>query len=78
MIYFMQEVIKLITKTKRISYDHVSYEKPSVYAENFYLHCHSTYELLFFEKGEANYIIDEKKYKLHKNDLVFCVHQGLY
>ena len=35
------------------------------------MHCHNTYELIFFEKGEANYIIDDKKYKLHKNDLIF-------
>ena len=58
-------------KTEHLLYNHMSFHKPSERPETFSMHCHNTYELIFFEKGEANYIIDEKKYKLHKNDLIF-------
>ena len=58
-------------KTEQLLYNHLAFKKPSERPETFSMHCHNTYELIFFEKGEANYIIDEKKYKLHKNDLIF-------
>lgn len=58
-------------KTEQVLYNHLAFHKPSERPETFSMHCHNTYELIFFEKGEANYIIDEKKYKLHKNDLIF-------
>ena len=58
-------------KTEQLSYNHLTFKQPSLHANLFSMHCHNTYEFLFFEKGEANYIIDEKKYKLRKNDLVF-------
>ena len=61
----------MIIKTEQISYNHLTFKKPSLAPEPFSMHCHNTYEFIFFEKGEANYIIDENKYKLRKNDLVF-------
>lgn len=61
----------MIIKTEQLLYNHSTFKKPSLTPEPFSMHCHNTYELIFFEKGEANYIIDEKKYKLHKNDLIF-------
>jgi AraC-like DNA-binding protein len=61
----------MIIKTERLLYNHKSLKRVSENPEPFTRHCHNTYELLFFERGEASYIIDEKKYKLHKNDLIF-------
>ena len=58
-------------KTELLGYNHFTFKKPSERPETFSMHCHNTYELIFFEKGEANYIIDDKKYKLRKNDLIF-------
>ena len=58
-------------KTEQLSYNHLTFKKPSERPETFSMHCHNTYDLIFFQKGEANYIIDDKKYKLHKNDLIF-------
>lgn len=60
----------MIIKTEHLLYNHQSYKNPQ--AMPFSIHCHSSFELIFFEHGEANYVIDEKKYKLHKNDLVFA------
>ena len=34
-------------------------------------HSHSTYEIIFFEKGDANYIVEGRLYHLKKNDLIF-------
>lgn len=34
-------------------------------------HVHSFYEVIFFVGGEANYVVEGKRYKLRKNDLVF-------
>ena len=61
----------MIIETEHLIYNHKTYENPRRTPEPFSRHCHNTYEILFFESGEANYIIDEKKYKLHKNDLIF-------
>ena len=58
-------------KTEQLSYNHLTFKNPSERPETFSMHCHNTYEFIFFEKGEANYIIDDKKYKLRKNDLIF-------
>ena len=62
---------KMIIKTEQLTYNYLTFKKPTLNPEPFSMHCHTTYELIFFEKGEANYIIDENKYKLHKNDLIF-------
>ena len=61
----------MIIKTEQLTYNYLTFKKPTLNPEPFSMHCHTTYELIFFEKGEANYIIDENKYKLHKNDLIF-------
>ena len=60
----------MVIKTEQLVYSQTTYKNPLLHP--FSMHCHSTYELIFFEGGEASYIIDEKKYKLHKNDLVFA------
>lgn len=61
----------MIIETEHLLYNHKTYENPKLNPEPFSRHCHNTYEILFFERGEANYIIDDKKYRLHKNDLIF-------
>ena len=61
----------MIIKTEQLTYNYLTFKKPTLNPEPFSMHCHTTYELIFFEKGEAHYIIDENKYKLHKNDLIF-------
>lgn len=61
----------MIIKTEQLLYNHVTFTRPSQKLEPFSMHCHNTYELIFFERGDASYIIDQNKYKLHKNDLIF-------
>ena len=61
----------MIIKAEHLTYNYLTFKKPYLNPEPFSMHCHNTYELIFFEKGEANYVIDENKYKLHKNDLIF-------
>ena len=33
-------------------------------------HVHNTYELIFFEHGDANYIVESRRYNLKNNDLI--------
>lgn len=37
----------------------------------FGMHTHSDYEILYFLDGDATYIIEDRKYKLKKGDLIF-------
>lgn len=39
--------------------------------ENFYRHCHNSYELFFFIEGEANYVVENKLYELTPYSLLF-------
>lgn len=34
-------------------------------------HSHNAYEILFITHGDATYVIEDRKYKLKKNDLIF-------
>lgn len=52
-------------------YDHAHLQNPYNQRHTFMLHSHNTYELLFFESGDAVYVIEDRKYHLKKNDLVF-------
>lgn len=36
----------------------------------FSMHTHNLYELIYFIKGDATHVIEDRKYKLSKNDLV--------
>ena len=58
-------------RTKGLTYTHNLYKNPSSYPELAMLHSHNSYELLFFERGEATYVIENRKYKLRRGDLVF-------
>lgn len=58
-------------KNEHLLYDYKTIKTPSNNAKSFLKHCHNSYEIIFFKSGHASYVIDEKKYKLHKNDLIF-------
>ena len=38
--------------------------------DSFTVHTHNLYELIFFVRGDANHVVEDRKYKLSKNDLV--------
>jgi len=59
------------TKTELYSYNHLCHRVPSTHPQTFMMHSHNNCEFIFFEKGEANYIIEGRRYRLNKNDLVF-------
>lgn len=40
-------------------------------------HSHNAYEIIFFLRGDATYIIEDRKYDLKKNDIVF-IRPGKY
>lgn len=52
-------------------YDHSCLADPYDHRRSFMFHSHNTYELVFFEGGDAIYVIEDRKYTLKKNDLVF-------
>lgn len=49
--------------------EHYLYEEEKNHL--FMTHSHNTYEILFFLRGSATYVIEDKKYFLKKNDLIF-------
>ncbi len=57
-------------KTEHLTYDHVLFESPHNQKETFMMHSHNSFEMIFFEKGDAVYVIEDKKYNLRKNDLI--------
>ncbi|MBO7215004.1 MAG: AraC family transcriptional regulator [Clostridia bacterium] len=61
---------------EKLTYNHVVFENPLINSD-FKNHSHNVYELLFFIKGEASYVIENRKYGLKKNDLVF-IRPNLY
>jgi len=36
----------------------------------FYMHTHRQYELIYFLSGDASHVIEDRKYKLKKGDLI--------
>ncbi len=58
-------------ETDQIKYNHFCYKNPTAIPENFQKHSHNTYEIIFFEKGDATYVIEDKSYQLKRGDLVF-------
>ncbi|MBQ3235169.1 MAG: helix-turn-helix transcriptional regulator [Clostridia bacterium] len=66
----------MILDLKNLTYNHVVFKNPKVNSD-FKNHSHNVYELLFFIKGEASYVIENRKYDLKKNDLVF-IRPNLY
>ena len=60
-----------------IYYNHLQYENPDKNPQYFMRHSHSTTELIYFETGDANYVIEDRKYTLKKGDLVL-IRPGKY
>ena len=58
-------------QSEQLIYNHIRYENPNSYPKTFMMHTHNMYEIIFFEKGEATYVIEDRKYQLKKNDLIF-------
>lgn len=48
-------------------YTHATMKNSS---QRFNTHCHNAYEIIFFIRGNANYIVEDRKYSLKKYDLI--------
>ena len=58
-------------KTEKLTYNHHCLHNPCNYPSLSMKHTHNAYEIIFFERGDVNYVIEDRKYALKKNDLVF-------
>lgn len=63
------------TWTEQVLYNHSVYEAP-MQCSHFVRHLHSFYEILYFIKGDATYVIEDRQYKLKKHDLIL-IHPNL-
>ena len=54
--------------TDLFKYNYILRRSPS--PESFSGHSHNLYEILYFIKGDATYVIEDKKYKLSGGDLI--------
>ncbi len=66
----------MIVKNESLTYNHVSFENPKK-TTDFKNHSHNVCEILYFVKGDADYVIENRRYNLKKNDLVF-IRPNLY
>ena len=57
-----------IWETDKLFYKHVVSESPK--REDHCLHTHNVYELLYIVNGDATHVIEDRKYKLKKGDLI--------
>ena len=64
----MKKIDFVQTADKMFFKHEVSENLPS---DKFSRHAHSTHEILYILDGEATYIIEDRKYKLKKGDLIF-------
>ncbi|MBE5743581.1 MAG: helix-turn-helix domain-containing protein [Clostridiales bacterium] len=60
----------MIIENEKLTYNHVSFENPKK-TTDFKNHSHNLCEILYFIKGDADYVIENRRYHLKKNDLVF-------
>lgn len=51
-----------------LKYDHSTI--PNAEKTRFSLHAHNHYEIILFLKGNASHVVEDRKYKLSKNDLI--------
>lgn len=61
----------MFAKTNLYTYNHWCFTVPSTHPKTFMTHSHIECEFIYFEKGEAIYNIEGRRYRLHKNDLIF-------
>jgi AraC-like DNA-binding protein len=57
-----------ISQTDRIFFKHESSEH--LPCNTYSMHTHNTYELIYFLEGDATHVIEDRKYKLKKGDLI--------
>ena len=57
-----------ILQTDRIFFKHESSE--NLPCDTYSMHTHNTYELIYFLEGDATHVIEDRKYKLKKGDLI--------
>lgn len=54
-----------------LTYNYSYFKNPHEHPQFFMMHSHNSYEIIFFEKGDANYVIEDRKYRLKPNDFIF-------
>lgn len=57
-------------KTEMVTYDHKALNYMRNHPHFSMKHSHNTYEIIFFEHGDAHYVVESRKYKLKNNDLI--------
>ncbi len=57
-----------IWETERIFYKHERSE--NLPCDTYSMHTHNAYELIYFLEGNATHVIEDRKYKLQKGDLI--------
>lgn len=65
-------MLEQISKANRqnLRYNHGIYHDPMSEQAHFFEDAHNEYEILFFLRGNATYIVEDKRYKLKRYDLV--------
>ncbi len=64
-------------KTPDLIYDYMKYDNPMLVSDLSTRHLHNYYEILYLEKGNATFVIEDRRYELQKNDLIF-IRPALY
>lgn len=67
MVYFFS-MNGYILQTDRIFFKHEISENLS--CDTYSMHTHNNYELIYFLEGDATHVIEDRKYKLKKGDLI--------
>ncbi len=58
-------------KKQNVIYNHKTFVNMNKSPHFSMKHSHPMYEIIFFEKGDADYIVEGKLYHLKKNDIIF-------
>ena len=61
-------ITQICFENDRITYDHQTIETPN--RDNFFQHMHNEYEIIYIVSGDCSYGIEDKVYKLKKNNLI--------
>lgn len=54
-------------KTQQLTYNHIAYHSLK---ERFSSHAHNAFELILYVRGDASYIVENRRYELQKYDMV--------
>ena len=58
-------------QTPDLTFNRQEVENARLHPQSFTRHAHNAYEMIFFKSGDADYVIEGRRYKLKKNDLIF-------